>query len=78
MSIVRQQGVETMADVNNEQTVMALNSIAEAVYEVDKTLDRGADGTNWTVADSVSNIAYELAELNKTMSKLAVILETKL
>ena len=67
-----------MADLNNEQTIIALNSIAEAVYEVDKTLDKGADGTNWTVADSVSNIARELSELNKTLDAIRGILESRI
>ena len=67
-----------MPDLNNERTISALNSIAEAVYEVDKTLDKGADGTNWTVADSVSNIAYELSELNKTLDAIRGILESRM
>jgi prophage DNA circulation protein len=51
-----------------------LSDLAEAVYEVEKTLDTKADGTNWTVADGVSNIAYELSELNKTMKSIEKIL----
>lgn len=60
------------------QIELKLNEIAEAVYEVDKTLDTKADGTNWTVADSVSNIAYELSELNKTLDAIKTILESRL
>ena len=63
---------------NTTQIELKLNEIAEAVYEVDKTLDSKADGTNWTVADSVSNIAYELAELNKTLDAIKGILESRL
>ena len=63
---------------NTTQIELKLNEIAEAVSEVDKTLDRKADGTNWTVADSVSNIAYELAELNKTLDAIKGILESRL
>ena len=63
---------------NTTQIELKLTELAEAVYEVDKTLDRKADGTNWTVADSVSNIAYELAELNKTLDAIKGILESRL
>ena len=63
---------------NTTQIELKLTELAEAVYEVDKTLDSKADGTNWTVADSVSNIAYELAELNKTLDAIKGILESRL
>jgi len=63
---------------NTTQIELKLNEIAEAVYEVDKTLDTKADGTNWSVADSVSNIAYELSELNKTLDAIKNILESRL
>lgn len=55
-----------------------LSDLTEAVYDLDKTLDTKADGTNWTVADSVSNIAYELSELNKTMEAIKGILESRM
>ena len=55
-----------------------LSDIAHAVFELDKTLDTKADGTNWTVADSVSTIAYELGELNKTMEAIKGILESRM
>ena len=45
---------------NNEYT---LQDIYDALTDIDRTLNTTADGTNWTVADSLSNIAYELGRI---------------
>ena len=62
----------------NAYYVEALNNIADNVYDIEKTLRQGADGTNWTVADGVSNIHFELKELNMNMVNLINLLTEKL
>jgi hypothetical protein len=55
--------------VTREAIKMATNDITEALYDLDKTLNQTADGTNWTVADSLSNIAYQLERIANAMEK---------
>jgi len=59
--------------INQEEN----NNIAEAIYDIDNTLNKVADGTNWTVADSVSNINFELQEMNSSLKELIKILKEK-
>ena len=59
--------------INQEEN----NNIAEAIYDIDNTLNKVADGTNWTVADSVSNINFELQEMNSSLKELIKILKDK-
>ena len=49
--------------VTKETFESSMRDLEEAVYSVDKTLGTVADGTNWTVADSVSNIAFQLERI---------------
>lgn len=60
-----------------KQTENNNNDIVDAIYDIDKTLSTTADGTNWTVADSVSNINFELQEMNVHLKELIKILKDK-
>ena len=51
---------------NNEYS---LQDIYDALTDIDSTLNTKADGTNWTVADSLSNIAYELGRIADVLEK---------
>lgn len=53
-----EQGENKMA--NNEYS---MQDIYDALSDIDKTLNTTADGTNWTVADSLSNIAINLERI---------------
>lgn len=55
--------------ITKETLQTAATNIADAVYSLEKTLDTRADGTNWTVADSLSNIAYQLERIANAMEK---------
>ena len=48
--------------------------LKEVLWEISTSIDHGtledkADGTNWTIADSLSNIAVELGRLNDNLEK---------
>lgn len=48
---------------------IATTDIVEAIYDLEKALNQTADGTNWTIADSLSNIALELNRIANAMEK---------
>ena len=55
---------------NTQDTVeTAARGIEEAIYSVDRTLSTRADGTNWTVADCLSNIEYQLQRIADSLEK---------
>ena len=59
-----------MATMITKETFEAgVRDIEEAIYTVDRTLDTRADGTNWTVADSLSNIAFQLERIADALQK---------
>jgi hypothetical protein len=51
---------------NNEYT---LQDLYDALTDIDKTLNTKADGTNWTVADSLSNISFNLERIADALEK---------
>jgi hypothetical protein len=55
--------------LTNENIQTATTDIVDAIYDVEKALNQKADGTNWTVADSLSNIAYQLERIANAMEK---------
>ena len=46
-----------------KETATEAALITEAVFGVEQALNQTADGTNWTVADSLSNIALQLERI---------------
>lgn len=54
---------------NKEAKLHKLGDICEALFDIDRTLNTKADGTNWTVADSLMNIAYELGRIADVLEK---------
>jgi hypothetical protein len=55
--------------LTKETLQTATTDIVDAIYSVEETLNQKADGTNWTVADSLSNIAYQLERIANAMEK---------
>ena len=55
--------------ITKETFEMAVRDIEEAIYSVDRTLNTKADGTNWTVADSLSNISFQLERIADLLEK---------
>jgi len=52
-----------------ETAVTAIRDLEEAVHTIDRTLNIKADGTNWTTADSLSEIAYQLTRIADALTK---------
>ena len=55
--------------ITKETFETSVRDIEEAIYTVDRTLNTRADGTNWTVADSLSNIAFQLERIADALQK---------
>jgi hypothetical protein len=55
--------------LTKETLQTATNDIVGAIESIEETLNQTADGTNWTVADSLSNIAYQLERIANAMEK---------
>jgi hypothetical protein len=47
----------------------AAQDVCESLDYIDRTLSTKADGTNWTVADSLSNIAFQLERIADALEK---------
>jgi len=55
--------------VTKETFETAIRDLEEAVYSIERTLNTKADGTNWTPADSLSNIAFQLERIADALEK---------
>jgi hypothetical protein len=55
--------------LTKETLQTATNDIVGAIESIEEVLNQTADGTNWTVADSLSNIAYQLERIANAMEK---------
>ena len=55
--------------VNQETFETSMRGLEEALYGVERKLGDKADGTNWTVADSLSNIAFQLERIADSLEK---------
>lgn len=48
---------------------IAVRELCDSLDRIDDTLSTVADGTNWTVADSLSNIAFQLERIANALEK---------
>lgn len=55
--------------ITKETIQTAATDIADAIYNLEKSVNQKADGTNWTIADSLSNIAYQLERIADAIEK---------
>lgn len=55
--------------MTNKTLKINTNDLEEALYSIDRTLNTKADGSNWTVADSLSNIAFQLERIANALEK---------
>lgn len=52
-----------MAMITKETLNTAVADLCNSLDAIDNTLNTKADGTNWTTADSLSNIAFQLERI---------------
>ena len=55
--------------ITKETLQAATTDIVDAIYSVEEALKQTADGTNWTMADSLSNIVFQLERIADALEK---------